>query len=151
MQDEGEENRQGRQERQGAKTVGAEPTSPASHERVYQHKTLAAGRWFELDLVEQMANIGSEVERTIFWRNKGNANYSNRAFERALELLDLTLADKKNRGRLKEPWRVREMLVDYFCGKNEYSSTDEAWQRYFHAFAYAAQVRKHAAGAKPSP
>jgi hypothetical protein len=104
-----------------------------------------------LDLVEQMASVGSEVERAISWRNKGNTDYSTRAFERALELPDLTLADKKNRGRMKEPCRVREMLVDYFCGKNEYSSTDEARQRYSHAFAYAAQVRKHAAGAKPSP
>jgi hypothetical protein len=127
----------------------SEPPNQAPEGRSYQHKTLAAGRWFELDLVEQLANIGSEVERTISWRNKGNADYSNRAFERALELLDLTLADKKNRGRLKEPCRVREMLVDYFCGKNEYSSTDEAWHKYFHAFAWAAQARKQARSYPP--
>jgi len=29
------------------------------------HRELAAGRWFELSLVEQLANIGSEIERTI--------------------------------------------------------------------------------------
>ena len=29
----------------------------------YQHAGLAAGRWKELPFVEQMANIGSEVER----------------------------------------------------------------------------------------
>ena len=37
----------------------------------YQHKNLASGHWHELSLIEQMANIGSEVERAIKWRNKG--------------------------------------------------------------------------------
>ena len=77
------------------------------------HKQLAAGRWFELSLVEQLANVGSEIERTIIWKKK-DINLSNKAFERALELLDLTVADPKNKGRLKEVLRVREVLVDHF-------------------------------------
>ncbi len=36
----------------------------------YQHKDLAAGRWSQLSLIEQMANIGSEVERALNWRIK---------------------------------------------------------------------------------
>ncbi len=111
-----------------------------------QHKHLAAGRWSELDLVEQLANVGSEVERAIIWRNRRNADYSRRAFERALELLDLTLADAKNRGRLREPCRVRELLVDYFAGNNGYGSSDELWQKYFLGFAWAARARKHHTG-----
>jgi hypothetical protein len=59
----------------------------------YQHKNLAAGRWHQLSFLEQMANIGSEVERALNWRRKNNPTYSQRAFERALELIDLTLAD----------------------------------------------------------
>ena len=31
------------------------------------HRDLAAGRWFELPLVEQLAHVGSEIERTIFF------------------------------------------------------------------------------------
>jgi hypothetical protein len=31
------------------------------------HKELAAGRWLEFSFMEQMANIGSEVERAIKW------------------------------------------------------------------------------------
>lgn len=60
-----------------------------------------------------MANIGSEVGRMISWRGK-NANYSAKAFERALELLDLTIVDSKNRPHLKELVRLREVLADYF-------------------------------------
>ncbi len=101
---------------------------------------MAAGRWRELTFLEQMANVGSEVERAIRWKEKGRPDVSMRAFERALELLDLTVADPGNRRRLKELSRVRETLADHFVFDNEYSSTDRSWQRYFHPFAYAARA-----------
>jgi len=103
-----------------------------------RHAELAAGRWFSLSLVEQLANVGSDIERAIHWQGKGNAEYGGRAFERALELLDLTIADEKNRLRLRELTRLREALADYFWFDNRYGSTDESWQKYFHVFAYAA-------------
>ena len=34
------------------------------------HRELAAGRWFDFSLVEQMANIGSEIEGAISWRGR---------------------------------------------------------------------------------
>lgn len=108
----------------------------------YQHKDLAAGRWHQLSLTEQMANIGSELERALNWRAKNNADYSQRAFERALELIDLTLERAKGYARLRELARVREAMVDYFCGTNEYESTETSWRRYFSPFAYAAR-RNH--------
>ncbi len=45
-----------------------------------QHSELAAGRWKQLSFVEQMANVGSEIERCISWTAKGRADYSSRAF-----------------------------------------------------------------------
>jgi hypothetical protein len=39
----------------------------------HQHKELAAGKWKELTLSEQMANIGSEVSRALTWMEKGNS------------------------------------------------------------------------------
>lgn len=107
----------------------------------YQHKQLAQGNWFKLLLIEQLANVGSEVERTIKWRQKGNSDYSNKAFIRALELLNLTIADKKNKFRLKELARLYEVLVDYFAGNNQYLSSDELWQKYFYAFNYMARIK----------
>jgi hypothetical protein len=106
------------------------------------HKSLAAGRWFELSLVEQLGNVGSDLERVIQWKKKGNLEYSNQAFDRMLELLDLTIADPKNRRRLKEIVRARYLLVDYFMYDNEHQSTDECWQQYFFNFAMAAAIRK---------
>lgn len=104
------------------------------------HKEIASGRWFELSLMEQLANVGSDVERTINWKNRGNNEYSQQAFIRVLELLDLTVADPKNRGRLREVLRVREALVDHFMYDNEYMTTDESWQKYFFCFNYAAAL-----------
>ncbi|MDP2652597.1 MAG: hypothetical protein Q8Q08_01040 [Candidatus Omnitrophota bacterium] len=106
---------------------------------IQQHKDLAAGRWNELSLMEQMANIGSEVERALNWRAKHNAEYSQKAFERALELMDLSLGNAKGLPRLKELSRAREALVDYFQGNNEFGSSDELWRKYFFHFTYAAR------------
>lgn len=105
----------------------------------HQHKNLAAGRWQEFSFFEQMANIGSEVERAIKWKNKDNAVYSQMAFDRALELLDLTIGVTKSVSHLKELLRLREILVDYFFCENIYSSSNEKWQKYFYAFNFAAR------------
>ena len=107
----------------------------------YQHKELAAGRWKSLSFCEQMANIGSEVERALTWRAKNNVAYSQRAFERALELVDLTLETVSGFARLKEIARIRESMVDYFAGTNQFGSTDASWRQYFSHFTYA--VRKN--------
>ena len=106
------------------------------------HKDLASGRWFTFSLVEQLANVGSDVERTIQWKKRGNKEYSQHALERALELLDLTIADPKNKPRLKEILRVRNMFADHYMGINEFSFTDEYWQQYFFDFGYAAAIQR---------
>lgn len=108
----------------------------------YQHRELAAGRWHELSFFEQMANVGAEVGRTISWKNKGRPDISQRAFERALELLDMTVSDRKNRSRLRELLRVREALADCYVFDNIYRSSDESWQRYFYPFQFAARSNR---------
>lgn len=101
-----------------------------------QHKELAAGAWGKMPLAEQLANVGSEVERTIAWKAKGNAEYSNKAFGRALELLSLSKGALRERSRLKEISRVYELLVDHFGGENRFKSTDESWKKYFNYYTY---------------
>src|SRR3989344_2002820 len=102
-----------------------------------QHRQLAAGKWQELSLVEQLANSGSEVERALSWQEKGEADYSRQAFFRALELLDLSLDDPQNAAGLKELTRLREVLADYFYFDNQYRSQPQQWRAYFYAFTYA--------------
>jgi len=105
----------------------------------YQHKELAAGRWGKLPFLEQMANIGSEVERALKWRSKKNDLYCKQAFERALELIDLTLDSAKGFPCLKETARMREALVDFFLGSNQFHSTEESWHSYLSSFTFAAR------------
>ena len=90
-----------------------------------QHRDLAAGRWWALSLSEQLGNVGSEISRAIRWTSR-NPDTAQAALYRALELLDLTLADPRwlqARHRLREIARAREVVVDFFAGANQYGST----------------------------
>ena len=107
----------------------------------YQHQSLARGRWSQMPLAEQMANIGSEVDRALHWRAKNNDPFCQKAVDRALELLDLSLASAEGFPRLKELARTREALVDYFLGSNQYQSAESSWRKYFLSFAFL--IRKH--------
>ena len=101
-----------------------------------------AQSWYKLNILEQMGNIGSEINRALNWQKKGNADYKHRALDRALELFDLTLADPrwaKISGRLKEVARARELSCDFFWGENQYNETGESLMKYFDEFALAAR------------
>jgi len=104
-----------------------------------QHKELASGRWAEMSLAEQMANIGSEVSRALNWEKKGKEDLSQRAFNRLLELIDMTVSSVKKYPKLKELLRVREALVDFFSGTNQFCSSELLWRKYFDHFAYLAR------------
>ena len=108
----------------------------------FRHKQLAAGRWKEPSFVEQMANIGSEVERALIWQAKHNPAYSRQAFERSLELIDLTLNSVKDFPRLKELARMREAMLEYFWGTNQFKLNQASLKRYFSNFVYASR-RNH--------
>jgi len=90
-------------------------------------------RFCKMSLMEQMANIGSEVYRAGSWKAKNNAQYSQKAFERALELIDLTLSCKLRQSALKEVARTREFLCDLFF--NGSADDFESINKYFHYFA----------------
>jgi soluble cytochrome b562 len=106
----------------------------------YIHQQAANGRWQKFSVIEQMANIGSEVERAISWKEKGNVEDSKMAVDRGLELLDLTIDDVKNKTHLSELLRLRELFVDYFYYDNVFASEDTFWRNYFYDFNYAARV-----------
>ncbi len=107
------------------------------------HRELAAGRWWELTLAEQLGNVGSEFGRAVRWSAR-NPALAEAAFHRALELIDLTLDDPRHRrsaARLREIARAREVVVDFLAGPNQYGSTGPSLQKYFDAYALAARRR----------
>ncbi len=103
-----------------------------------QHAGLAAGRWAQMSLLQQLGNVGGEVSRAARWEGKDPAQ-RDRAVVRALELLDLTLADPRWARRLKELARARELLCDAWLGGLEYRTRLSDMDRYFFQFALAAR------------
>jgi hypothetical protein len=103
-----------------------------------RHRSLAAGRWQTLSLVEQLGNVGSEVGRALRAKEQGNDPRMWASLERALELFDLTVADPRLAGRRREVLRAREVVCDFLVGDNTYRSTADSLDRYFQAFALAA-------------
>ena len=106
--------------------------------KVVEHKDLASGRWAEMPFAKQMANIGSEVSRSI-----NNVNKEKRfkvSYNRALELFDLTIdvaKAQKLTSRIKEVELAKLEFIDYFNDKK--LNTDAAkMQNYYDQFAYLA-------------
>ena len=104
-----------------------------------QHIDLNNGRWAKLTFVEQMANVGSEIERALKWNGSKRQEYAHFAHERALELFDLTLSSTHQFSILKEVARARELWLDFFVGENQYKQTARQWHNYFFSFTYAAR------------
>lgn len=98
-------------------------------------------KWQNLSLAEQLGNVGSEVNRIIKFKKKDEKLFEN-AVLRALELLDLTIADHRWKDRLKELTRSRELLRGALFGNNEYDISLEYLNKYFYSFAIATRLKK---------
>ena len=99
-----------------------------------------------MDFISQMANIGSEVGRTLKWKQKGNTALAKNAFIRALDLFDLTIKVGRNNGsQSSRDSMLREVLMarDQFCEEylSEYSNAIAPSDRYFSQFAKACALR----------
>lgn len=110
----------------------------------FQHKTLAEGRWESMTLAEQMGNIGSEVSRASSAKKRGDNARAIQAFERGLELIDLTVRHCqkiRNFPAIKELLLARELMCDTFLDFNTYKNDLTSFQKYFDDFALAAALK----------
>lgn len=99
--------------------------------------------WSKLSIYDQMGTIGTEIGRTMSWRQNPHFGKPEEAFYRGLEYLDLSISDPKNRGaKLKELCRVREVLVDWYLGTKLYSTTESSLNSYFEPFAIASNLQR---------
>lgn len=114
---------------------------------VFHTKLDASGTWGKMSFSEQMGNVGSEIHRALKWREKNKPELEQKAIERGLELLDMTVAAEGEHGvgeaRLRELRRLRETLCDFFFGAQQYYSDAASINRYFDCFAFkAAKLRE---------
>lgn len=99
-----------------------------------QHLESARASWGKFSLEQQMANIGSEVSRTL--RAEGNHARYWGAVARAMDLFYLTVEDPRWKGRLREILRVRELFAAAALGcDDEYKTSLKDLVRYFDYFA----------------
>ena len=106
------------------------------------HKGLTEHRWFSFSIFEQLGNVGSEFERSASAFQRGDEVRFENAFERMLELLDLTIADPKWRtySRLRELLRLREEVCDVFHGNKVFGTPIDVLKTYFLYFGIAARA-----------
>lgn len=104
------------------------------------HKDLANGRWQTLTLAAQLGNAGSEFLRAQTWLGKGDLERNAAAFDRFLELMDLTVSDPRWSGsRRRELARVREQAKEELDGRERKTPS---LQNYFDQFALLARAGK---------
>ncbi len=109
-------------------------TTPVGHSE-------AGVRWERFSLVEQLARVGSEVERALRAYGAGNTARFDLALDRALSLFDLTAADPRWSGhRRREVLRAREDFCRLFFDADTPIESAVGLRRYFLAFGVAARA-----------
>ena len=97
-------------------------------------------RWGRFTLSEQLANVGSEVERAIRSHQAGLKSRFDNALARALALFDLTAGDNRWRGpRRREILRAREEFCRLFFDPDVPVESAAGLTKYFLAFAVNAR------------
>jgi len=81
---------------------------------------MIAEKWQNLTIFEQLGNIASEISRAIVWEKKMDDKTKKNSLARALELINLTLANKNLKNGLKEITRLQELVADNYAGEKTY-------------------------------
>ena len=96
-----------------------------------------ASAWSQMDVFNQMGNIGSEVGRALAAKRQGKTDRCQAAFYRGLDLIDATVDDwvaKKMTG-VKELLYARELFAESIITSN----VDPTLEAYFMHYAIAAR------------
>lgn len=100
--------------------------------------------WFQLNIYEQMGNIGAEVGRAIKAKRNKKPERIDSAIDRALDLFDATTEQlvQEHSPRLREVLRARNEFLRLFYD-DTFETESEGLERYFTQFAIAAnRMRK---------
>lgn len=91
---------------------------------------IAPHRWQQFALAQQLGHVGAELGRARHWESRGDKENRDRALIRALELLDLTLDDRRWRTRFRELARFREVVSDWFADQKMYDVPPQMLEDY---------------------
>ncbi len=99
-------------------------------------------RWRNKTFYEQMGNIASELSRAVKFKEQQDFGHMNSSLWRTLEMIDLTIDDKRNISRSRELCRFKEVLSDWYCRTGEYRVKPESLKSYALNFALLAGKQK---------
>ena len=104
---------------------------------------MARGDWITLSIAEQLANVGSEYEHALRWKERHDEEPFQHAFGRMMELLDLTIADPRwQNHRLKELTLLKEFIIDELCNEVRKYPDPRDLRKYFRWFASLADKQQ---------
>lgn len=97
-------------------------------------------RWADMDVFNQMGNIGSEVGRALAAKRQGKNDRCQAAFYRGLDLIDETtrLWAAQKRPGLKELLYARELFAESVVT----DKVDPTLESYFMQYAVAARLTR---------
>jgi hypothetical protein len=107
------------------------------------NKPIDRERWAQLNIFQQMGNIGSEAGRAIKAKREGKEDRLQGAIERALDLFSATAQDLVNKHqphRLKEVLRSRDEFLKLFYDDKFTDANADSIERYFTHFAIASRL-----------
>ena len=90
-------------------------------------------KWYSMPVNVQIANIGSEVERALRWKDRDPKKAENFC-RKAISFWEIVKSDPKNRFREEEFQTAMDELEDFFLGENLYQTTEQDLRRYYDAF-----------------
>ncbi len=96
------------------------------------HQDLAQGRWQQMSLMEQLANVGSEFGRALKSKQAQNEARFESALVRMLDLLYLTLSDPRwSLPRKREIARLKETILEGFFDPSVPFQSLNSLEKYF--------------------
>jgi hypothetical protein len=100
--------------------------------------TFDTKKWAEMDMFNQMGNIGSEVGRALAAKRQGKIERCQAAFYRGLDLIDETarIWTAQKKPGLKELLYARELFAESITT----DKLDPTLETYFMQFAVAARL-----------
>lgn len=84
-----------------------------------QHASLTAERWSRFSLDQQVLMIANEMHRATALQGARDRASLERAYERVLRLVDLTVAVQPKRALRRELLRWRDLVAALFVGSDE--------------------------------
>ncbi len=91
-----------------------------------EHKTLTTDKWRRFPLAKQILMISNELNRAQHWIGRQDTSEVNHCYERALELLYLTIAVADKFTLRKELLRMRDQLALQYINSKKNARANQA-------------------------